>query len=37
MSSSRRRISEQPPYEVFRKSTKSIVGGPFPAFFDFSD
>lgn len=37
MSSSRRWMSEQPTYEVLKKSTNEVVGGAFPAFFDFSD
>lgn len=37
MSSSRRRTSEEPLYELLRKSTKRVDEGAFPAFFDFSD
>lgn len=37
ISSSRREMSENLPQEDFRKSTKRVVGGALPAFFDFSD
>lgn len=37
MSSSRRRIFEEQWYEPLRNSNKRVVGGAFPAFFDFSD
>jgi hypothetical protein len=37
MSSSKRRMSEHPSYEAFKKSINRVVGGTFPAFFDFSD
>lgn len=37
MSSSRRRISKEPLYDVFRKSKTRNVDGALPAFFDFSD
>lgn len=37
MSSSRRMISEDSPYEDFRNSMTEVVEGEFPDFFDFSD
>lgn len=37
ISSSRREASENLPQEDLRKSTKRVVGGALPVFFDFSD
>lgn len=37
MSSSRRIIFEEYRYELLKNSNKRVVGGAFPAFFDFSD
>lgn len=37
ISSSSKTNSRHPLYDVFRNSIKRSVGGPFPAFFDFSD
>lgn len=37
MSSSKRRMSEYPSYEAFKKLINRVADGAFPAFFDFSD